>query len=168
MEMKRILVLLTTCALLLSGCIKDAPGQGGNVQPGDRLPAFSVRMDDGSILRSQDLAAGPALLVFFHTTCPDCQRTLPVVQQAFENYPGVRFAAISRAESAEDIRAWWTEHGISLPFSAQEDRSVYALFASERIPRIYITETGGTVAACFDDNPCPDYADLARVLDTVR
>lgn len=163
---KTILALLCVC--FLSGCVFDSERSGGDVQPGDRLPEFSVRMDDGSVLRSEDLAAGPSLLIFFHTGCPDCRRTLPLVQQAYENYPDIRFAAVSREEAEAEVRAWWTENGLTLPFAAQEGRGVYALFAASGIPRIYLSGTGGTVTACFDDDPCPEYADLVRELERLR
>lgn len=167
--MKRTAVsLLLSCACLLTGCIFDADGPGADVRPGDPVPEFVVQLEDGSVLRSEDLAAGPALLLFFHTSCPDCRRTLPIVQQAYEDYPGVRFVAVSRAEPAAEVRAWWDANGITIPFSAQPDRSVYSLFASSGIPRIYLIETGGTVAARFDDDPCPGYADLAAALDALR
>ena len=153
-----------TLAALAAACVYHQPdGQG--IETGDRLPAFVVTMDDGSSLSSGDLLGAPSLLVFFHTTCPDCRRTLPVVQQAYEKYGGnARFVAISRAQGAAEIKSWWQQNGITLPFSAQEDRKVYELFASSRIPRIYICDSRGVVVRCFDDNPCPAFEDLDLAL----
>ena len=79
----------------------------------------------------------------------------------------VRFVAISRAQTAEEVSAWWKQNGIGIPFSAQADRKVYELFASSRIPRIYISDREGIVQACFDDNPCPDYERLSGALTKV-
>ena len=155
-------------ALLVSGCLVQEPNSTG-IQPGDRIPAFQLELNDGTSLNSADLLGSPSLIVFFHTACGDCQRTLPVVQQTYEQYgEKVRFVAISRAESAVDIRSWWKGNGITLPFSAQEDRQIYELFASSRIPRIYIANSQGVVVSCYDDNPCPDYETLAAVLKDIR
>ncbi len=149
---------------LAAACVYHQPDKQ-SIETGDRIPAFVVTMEDGSSLSSGDLLGAPSLLVFFHTTCPDCQRTLPVVQQAYEKYRGkARFVAISRAQGAAEIRSWWQQNGITLPFSAQEDRKVYELFASSRIPRIYIINSEGVIAAAFDDNPCPVFSDLDGVL----
>lgn len=147
-------------ALLLWGCIKDNPG-GAVVQPGDFLPSFTVRMEDGSLLNSQDLVGNPSCIIFFNTTCGDCRRTLPHVQRVYEEYGDkVRFVAISREQVAADVRAWWNANGITLPFSAQADRAVYSLFAESRIPRIYIVDSEGRIQTAYDDNPCPDYETL--------
>lgn len=156
------------CALLLAGCIADEPN-GTDVQVGDRIPAFKLEMNDGSSLTSEDLIGNPSLIILFHTSCADCRLTLPQVQLVYEKFGSqVRFVAISRAESAAEIRSWWKENGITLPFSAQEDRQVYELFASSRIPRIYIANSKGVVEYCYDDNPCPDYETLATALNDIR
>ncbi|MBR1699494.1 MAG: TlpA family protein disulfide reductase [Bacteroidales bacterium] len=153
-----------TLAALAAACVYHQPdGQG--IETGDRLPAFVVTMDDGSSLSSENLVGSPCLIVFFHTSCSDCRNTLPLVQKAYEQYAQrVRFVAISREQAASEVRSWWKEHGITLPFSAQEDRAVYELFASSRIPRIYICDGRGVVVRCFDDNPCPAFEDLDLAL----
>lgn len=159
--MKKWYVILL---LLLAGCVREEPN-GGVIQPGDRIPAFHLQMDDGSSLSSENLVGSPCLITFFHTSCSDCRNTLPLVQKAYEQYAQrVRFVAISREQAAPEVRSWWKEHGITLPFSAQEDRAVYELFASSRIPRIYICDSRGVVIQCFDDNPCPAFADLEQAL----
>lgn len=152
----------------LSGCIGDGVGAGtDDVQPGDPLPGFQLKMEDGSLFDSRDLQV-PSLIVFFHTGCPDCQQTLPEVQRAYENYgDALRFVAISREQKAEAVRAWWDEQGITLPFSAQNDRKIYGKFASSGIPRVYISDSEAVVRFVFDDRPCPSYADLAEAIGTV-
>ena len=155
------------CAFLWAGCVAEPVSTG--IQPGDRIPAFKLEMNDGSSLSSDDLLGMPSLIVLFHTSCGDCQRTLPQVQLAYERFGDrVRFVAISRAEPAAEIRSWWKGNGITLPFSAQEDRQVYELFAASRIPRIYIANSNGVVENCYDDNPCPDFETLAAALNAVR
>lgn len=156
-----------TGLFLLAGCVGFSH-EGREVQPGDRLPAFVVEMEDGTSLAAAELQGLPSLILFFHTSCADCRQTIPVVQQAYELFgDDVRFVAISRAQTAEEVSAWWKQNGIGIPFSAQADRKVYELFASSRIPRIYISDREGIVQACFDDNPCPDYERLSGALTKV-
>lgn len=122
-------------------------------------------MDDGTALSNSDLEGTYSLIVLFNTTCNDCRRTLPEVQKAYLNYgKRIRFVAISRAQSREDVSEWWEANGMSVPFSAQEDDKVFKLFARSRIPRIFISGTDGVVLYAFDDNPCPDFAELDKVL----
>ena len=81
------LLLLGICALFLTGCVLEGTDSKG-VTPGDQVPAFRVQMDDGTFLSSEDLLGKPSLILFFHTSCPDCARTIPVVQKAYERYAG--------------------------------------------------------------------------------
>ena len=153
-----------TALLLLAGCRGSAP-EGLDIQPGDPLPSFLLEMADGSSLTNTDLKGMPSLILFFHTSCSDCQRTIPVVQQAYEQFgQTVRFVAVSRAQSKDEVSSWWLLNGITIPYSAQKDRKVYELFALSRIPRIYISDSYGVVQVCFTDNPCPDYGTLSASL----
>ena len=153
--------------LLAMACIRQEP-ESVYVHPGDRLPSFRLVMEDGSTLQTEDLLGAPSLLIFFNTTCRDCQKTLPLVQKAYMQFGSkVKFVAISREQPAGEVRSWWNQNGITLPFSAQEDRMVYNLFASSRIPRIYISDQEGVVREMFDDNPCPTYEVLEQALNDV-
>lgn len=162
------LLLLGICALFLTGCVLEGT-DSKDIMPGDQVPAFRVQMDDGTFLSSEDLLGKSSLILFFHTSCPDCARTIPVVQKAYERYAGqIRFVAISRAQNADEIKSWWKEFGITIPFSAQKDRQVYQLFASSRIPRVYICNSKGIVVSSYDDNPCPTYENLEQDLDKLQ
>ena len=153
--------------LLAMACIRQEP-ESVYVHPGDRLPSFRLVMEDGSTLQTEDLLGAPSLLIFFNTTCRDCQTTLPLVQKVYEQYGSkLSFVAVSREQPAVEVRSWWNQNGITLPFSAQEDRMVYDLFATSRIPRIYIADREGVVLRMFDDNPCPVYEDLDQALKSL-
>ena len=160
--MRRFLLFLLV--LILAGCTRVEPNSS-LIRPGDRIPAFQVEMEDGSFLSSGGLIGSPCFIIFFNTTCSDCQKTLPEVQKAYELYgETVRFVAISHGQAASDVRSWWDENGITLPFAAQEDSAVYHLFATSHIPRVYICNSKGVVVTCFDDDPCPTFADLEQAL----
>ena len=136
---------------------------------GDRLPDFEVVMNDGSVVDDDILSEGVSVVMFFHTSCPDCQQALPRMQQIYDEYisKGVYFAFISREESAVDIESYFKEKGLKLPYSAQNDRKVYEQFAQTRIPRIYICEKGGIIRYIFTDDPVPTYDLLKSSLDSV-
>lgn len=136
---------------------------------GDRLPDFEVVMNDGSVVDDDILSEGVSVVMFFHTSCPDCQQALPRMQQIYDEYisKGVYFAFISREESAVDIESYFNGKGLKLPYSAQNDRKVYEQFAQTRIPRIYICEKGGIIRYIFTDDPVPTYDLLKSSLDSV-
>lgn len=170
--MKRVLSFLLCAAvvlLLVPACLADEEADGGSgdvVRVGDPLPPFLATMADGSQVSPATLAGRPAVLVFFHTECADCQRELPGLQRLYEAY-GARagFVCISREEGAADVAAYWQAHGLSLLYCACPDRSLYALFAEHTIPRVYVADAAGRVCSQFTERV--DLARLQSVLDSL-
>ena len=107
-DMRKMLFILSLLSLLMTSCIKEDQ-TGADLTVGDRIPEFSVMMNDGTEVTGRGLSQGKSCIVFFTTKCPDCQKTLPDVQTLYEEYSpeGVRFALISREEGAESIRTGW-------------------------------------------------------------
>ena len=110
-----------------------------------------------------------SVVMFFHTSCPDCQQVLPQMQKVYDEYASkeVKFALVSREESRQSIDAFWEEKGLKMPYSAQNDRKVYEKFAYERIPRVYICGKGGIIRYMFTDDPNPSYEDIKVSLESV-
>ena len=162
--MKQVTLILTIlCAFLCSsGCIKDNV-EGVELKVGDRLPKFSVVMSDGSQVSDESLFGSVSCVMFFHTSCPDCQQTLPVIQQVYDEYAskGVIFTLISREEGVRSVSAFWTQEKFSMPFSAQSDRTVYNKFAQTRIPRVYICDKDGIIRYIYTDDPTPTYENMS-------
>ena len=165
--MKR-LVLIFAAAFALSGCIKEEH-TAVNLQLGDTLPDFRVEMNDGRTITDEILKETVSVVMFFHTSCPDCQQVLPEMQKIYDEYASksIQIALISREEAAETIQVFWKEKGLKMPYSAQKNRVVYESFAQDRIPRVYICEKGGIIRYIFTDDPNPSYDDLKSALENV-
>ena len=165
------ILVMALCMLWLGGCIHDdTPHKREKVRVGDSLPDFSVTMNDGSVVTGESLRERVAVVLFFSTSCPDCQQLLPQIQPLYDEYSsrGVAFALISREESAESVSSFWHSHNLSMPYSAQEDRAVYSLFAKSLIPRVYISDESGKVRYIFTDDPVPSYGEIAAALETLQ
>ncbi|MBP5409510.1 MAG: TlpA family protein disulfide reductase [Prevotella sp.] len=150
----RIIGMMLLC-LLLTGCssIEDDETKE-RVAVGDRVPLFSVEMvkDGERSTFSTAQLTGETVIVFFNTTCPDCQRDLPKLNQYYLKHKadeGFQMVAISREEGEEDVAAYWKDKGLQIPYSAQNDRRIYELFASSIIPRIYFVSAQGVVTRIF-------------------
>lgn len=137
------LAALFLAALALTSCSiieEKMPDSDNRVRVGQPLPYFSILMNDSTTLTTDSLRGKPSIIVFFNTTCPDCQRELPALNSRFLQHGNdTTIIAISREESFESVSTYWLQQGLSLPFSAQPDRTVYSLFAKKGIPRIYIS-----------------------------
>ena len=167
--MNRVGKIFAAIALSLAvSCISDKnmEGDGTIVGVGDTIPDFSVQMNDGTTVTGSSLRNGVSCIMFFHTECPDCSKTLTQMQPVYGKYAseGVKFALISREEPQQQVSAHWNENGYTMPFSAQSDRSVYNLFATHTVPRVFICK-GGTVQALFTDSPPPTYEQISGELN---
>ena len=153
---------------IFTACIKEKQ-TGADLKIGDILPDFEVVMNDGSVVTDEILKDKVSVVMFFHTTCPDCQQALPRMQQIYDEYTSkvVLFTLISREQGKDDIESYFKENGLNMPFSAQNDRKVYEKFAKTRIPRIYINEKGGIIRHIFTDDPVPSYDELKSSLESV-
>ena len=152
----------------MTGCIKEKQ-TGAELKVGDILPDFEVVMNDGSVVTDDMLKESVSVVMFFHTSCPDCQQVLPQMQKIYDEYASkdVGITLISREESMSSIFTFWEEKSLKMPYSAQPTRKIYEKFASERIPRIYICEKGGIIRYIFTDNPNPSYEDIKYALENL-
>ena len=146
-------------ALMACGCVHDDDYRDADiVKVGQMLPDFTVAMNDGSVVTGEMLREGIAVVVFFDTSCSDCQQLLPQLQMLYDDYSEkAYFVLISRAEGEATISSFWALHNLTMPYSAQSDRGVYNLFARSLVPRVYISDAEGVVRYIFADNPVPSY-----------
>ncbi len=141
-------VILSVILLLLTGCIGEKDEPEWFLQPGDKLPQFEVTTIGGKSVSSADSYSADLVIVFFNTTCPDCQRELPVLQKQYEENltlpEGERsqYICISREEGVADVEQYWIDNHFTLPVSAQNDRNIYSMFASIGIPRLFYARDG--------------------------
>lgn len=160
--------LLMLFACTTQGCISDKEPEGPSLTVGDSLPDFSVEMNTGELVSTSSLRGLVSVIVFFNTGCPDCQKEFPVIQQLWDYYEeneDIRIVAISREESAQDIQAYWDSHNLTFPYSAQETRDVYSLFAPSVIPRIYISNQECVIQAQYDDTDLPSFEILKNTIE---
>lgn len=146
-------------ALIACGCVHDDDYLDADiVKVGQMLPDFTVAMNDGSVVTGEMLREGIAVVVFFDTSCSDCQQLLPQLQMLYDDYSEkAHFVLISRAEGEATISPFWESNNLTMPYSAQSDRGVYNLFARSLVPRVYISDAEGVVRYIFADNPVPSY-----------
>lgn len=146
------MVTVLLLAMVVAGCSAvsdDEPELVERVRVGDAVPSFTVEVVDGtrrSTFHAQrSTLQGTTVIVFFNTSCKDCQRDLPLLNQYYlqhKDEPDFQLVAISREEDEASVAAFWADNGLQMPYSAQTDRSIYNLFATSIIPRIYFCSDG--------------------------
>lgn len=121
---------------------------------GDTLPSFDVVTLQGEHVSTGDLLdrGCPLMLVFFTTTCGDCQRQLPEVQRLVDDHrhpdaasPASQVLCIGRSQPAQVVEAFWAQQALTLPCAPQADDTLYRRFARSGVPRIYLFDARGIV-----------------------
>ena len=161
------LVCILTMLSAYTSCVDEAePAATGTVLTvGDALPAFTVVTNLGDTLTRDSFLNRRGVVAFFHTSCPDCRRALPVLDSLYHTMHAdttFRMVCISREESAASVEAYWQKAGLTMPYSAQSDRSVYAQFAHTGVPRLYITDSCAIIRHLFDDTNFPSFEELLK------
>ena len=141
-------MVLTAILMLMAGCVGEKEEPEWYLHPGDALPHFEVVTLNGQEVSSSTSYDSTLIIVFFNTTCPDCQRELPILQKQYEDNLRLpeedrsQYICISREEGAADVEQYWIENHLTIPVSAQNDRYIYSKFASIGIPRIFYAKDG--------------------------
>lgn len=133
------------------------------LHPGDTLPHFSIKMSNGETISTCDLKGKQTFILFFSTRCPDCRHFLPVMQQFHESCPDAYIIAVSRDESSQSVMDYWNSNGFSIPCSPQSDQTIYRLFASTGVPRLFISDPEQTITHAFSPENLPDCMSLIRI-----
>lgn len=175
--MKKLLIqylVLSFFILIFSGCIGEEENidpNGGNISIGDTLPTLNLTLSDGTVISNSELNDKVSLIILFSTTCPDCRKQLPIVEQLYNTIEGEKDIicfGISREQGENTVKKYWTDNQLNLPYSAQESRAIYSLFAKSGVPRIYITDKNRVVQFMSTDSPLASYELLLSKIQELK
>lgn len=75
---------------MLTSCLGDLDNtvvsENDVVKAGQQVPSFVVSISDGTTFNSSQIGRKPVCIVFFNTSCSDCRKELPIVQQIYEEF----------------------------------------------------------------------------------
>jgi len=151
MQIKIVTFWTISLAMMCLSCIKEDDSSAeviNYVEVGDLVPDFSVSDGIGNTFSSSFFVGKRSLLVLFSTTCGDCQRELPKVNKIWEELrddPFYRVITIAREQNKEITDMYWNDEDFTMPKYLDPDRSVFSLFASSTIPRLYIINEEGVI-----------------------
>ncbi len=164
MKIKEV-IFASLAAACLTGCVRDDRVEvEEHVRVGGPVPAFNIIN-----YNSAQTVGKITLLTFFDPACPDCRRELPLLEYVCENMkdtPDFEMVNIARDRTLENLAA--TEGGgrwLSMPCYPDPDRSIYNLFATSTIPRIYLIDRQGIVREMWVENT---HLNAEQLLSVVR
>lgn len=146
--MNRLVVTILAAAMPMAGCVGEKSHDGEHLPLGDPMPEFSVSGPDSGTVSTADLVGVRTLVVLFRTTCPDCSREMPGIEEAFKRVgaqDGMRFVAISK-EGADVVSEYWRNAKLSMPWYLDPDGTVFESFGVKFVPTLYLFGSDGKVA----------------------
>lgn len=159
--------VLALCGLFsVESCLSEGGGTDAKtdlISENQKLPPFEVTLNDETTFRSDSLGGRCAMIVFFTTACEDCRKVLPVVEVFYREHAllhDMHVVCIAREQNRATVSRYWRDNQLELPFSPQDDRRIYNLFATQGVPRIYMADSTGIVRTIFRDTNPPTLQQL--------
>jgi len=148
-------VIITLAALSTVSCLKETGTDGKHVGVGEVIPAFTVTTLDGTTTGSDALLGKPSVIVFFDTTCPDCQRQLPEIEAVWRELEGsINAVAIAREQGPDPVRDYWSGNDLTMSVAAPGNRRTFNLFdrgSKSGVPQVFVTDKDGRVTLYGND-----------------
>ena len=133
-------LIITLAALCAVSCAKETGADGEHVSVGETIPAFTVTTMDGATVSAATMLGKPSVIVFFDTTCPDCQRQLPEIEAVWRELEGsINAVAIAREQGPDPVP------GNRRTFNLFDRRS------KSGVPQVFVTDKDGRVTLYSND-----------------
>lgn len=117
---------------------------------GDRVPAFTFESAPGVKANISDYQGKVVVITFFATWCGPCRAKLPHIDRDIYGKYGqgnqVVFLTFGREHDWDTVLKFKADQEFKLPFHADQERKVFALFAAQNIPRNFVIDKQGKIA----------------------
>ncbi len=141
-----LLVLLLICVNSLF-----AQDEFTLVKEGAKAPDFSYEVREGVSQKLSDLKGKVVWINFFATWCGPCRQELPHLQKevydTYKNNKDFVLLIIGREHGWEEVNKFKTEQKFNMPFYPDKERKIFSVYANQNIPRNFIIDKQGNVAA---------------------
>lgn len=123
----------------------------GPVSVDDPLPAFSVRLDDGTPLAHTDLEGQVSLLTFWATWCHACEAEMPTITALQSRYAseGLQIYGVNRdsdpiRQRRAKVERFTAANGMRFP-QIYDDGQLARGFRVEAIPHMVLVDRDGRI-----------------------
>jgi len=139
------------------------------ISVGDKAPNFTCTTLNGETISLSQLQGKVVLVNFFATSCGSCVREMPYLQsEVFETFRDDDFfmIAIAREQQVNDVTEFKNTKGkgLTFPMAVDTDSSIYNLFATKFIPRIFVIDKEGIVKWESGGLSKPQFEDLVNLI----
>jgi DsbE subfamily thiol:disulfide oxidoreductase len=120
-------------------------------QVGHPAPDFTLATTNDEALTLSQLKGKPVLLNFWATWCPPCRAEMPHIQAAYKEYgaAGLIVVAIDEQESADEVRRFANEFGLTFPLALDTSGQVGQKYLARALPTSFFVDRGGIIRHKF-------------------
>jgi cytochrome c-type biogenesis protein len=118
------------------------------LEPGQRAPAFSLSLNDGTTFNLADHKEGFLLLNFWATWCAPCLSEMPIFQSFSSQYPPSQFRvlAVNFRETPEKVAEFLTTYPYTFAIGLDEKGKVSRDYkVSQGLPVSFLLDADGVV-----------------------
>lgn len=150
------------CCLGVGLALRFAPNiyqyslENSSLKVGDIAPDFELTALTGETVRLSQFNGQPVLLTMGATWCPDCRLEAPLLQALHENHPELIVLLVDSKESADVVRQFADEFGITHPILLDTDGAVSTLYQVFAIPTEIFIDKDGVIQAKIIERVTPE------------
>ncbi len=150
-----IIIFLVALAIILNALFNHLlfshNGLRELVEPGNRFPAFSMKLIGGREVVNRDFAGKPALYFFFANWCPCAHLSAKFIKKAFEENGGKNLAVYG--VGIQDSRGGYGEfvkkHGIAFPVADRGGDDLADSIGIRTTPTLVFVDDAGIIRSYF-------------------
>jgi peroxiredoxin/outer membrane lipoprotein-sorting protein len=118
---------------------------------GKPAPDFTLESADGQSVSLSDLKGKVVVLDFWATWCPPCVKSLPHLDQLYQQTAGdrVRVFAVNLKEDDQQVHSFLQSKGLSLPVLMDREGEVAQKFNIHAIPQTIVIGKDGSIRKVF-------------------
>ncbi len=150
----QVIIWVVLVGLLVLVAIALQRSQQGTVQPGDKLPPFSMTMFSGYELNGSsqvsinDLRGQVVMINFWASWCKPCEQEAADLRDAWDYYKGsgkVTFIGVDYVDTEPEARAYLEKFGITYANGPDLGTKVSQLFRIKGVPETYFLDQQGVL-----------------------
>ena len=118
------------------------------LEAGQKAPSFDLKtLTGGNQSLVDTLKKGPALVVFFKTSCPTCQYTFPFLERLHKRFSGERVQVVGVSQDPpEDTAEFYQEYCLSFPMLIDDENfMVSSAYEVRFVPSIFLIHKNGEI-----------------------